>query len=437
MGNIGPVELSWSPVDNDAASWEYRLRRSSTSGWTNEVWEPMLGSTGSTRSHTAPATALRPLYAVVQTADLTFTTDNWSTAQTASIALAAQPKAGVTVELLADNVEFTPSTLTFTTANHNIPQFVSMKLKTAPSEDTKVKATLSREVGTSFAWQVRPLNSSGVVIGSPIDGTATASNDGNLSLLWTFTNTKAIAKWQYRHKTSGDWTSVTWTDVPGGKGVVGYTVPSLTVDTEYTFQVRAVNSSGTLVGSVLGDATATPTTPAAWQDAGGTTYLSRSHTISGLNPNASYVYTVRSAKADGTYGTEIQAGTAIKSLSTEQVISGLTNGTEYTFEIRAITSAGTGPESTVKATPVTSLLAPTLTAVGQGSSVKLDWTVSTAGNATGWQYQYKQESTGSYGMWTDVPSSVNATRSYTVTGLTDATEYFFKVRAGERDRRRQ
>ena len=74
-------------------------------------------------------------------------------------------------------------------------------------------------------------------------------------------NTSKIAKWQYRHKSSGDWSNVAWTDVSSSSATTKTaTVSSLTNATEYTFQVRAVDSSDALVGSVLPDATVTPKT---------------------------------------------------------------------------------------------------------------------------------------------------------------------------------
>ena len=85
----------------------------------------MLGSVGSTRSHTAPAVATTPTLSLVfQTAELTFTADNYSTAQTAQIALSSAPANDVTVKLEEDGVTFNPSTLTFTTVNWSVTQNV-------------------------------------------------------------------------------------------------------------------------------------------------------------------------------------------------------------------------------------------------------------------------------------------------------------------------
>ena len=335
--------------------------------------------------------------------------------------------------------------------------------------------------------------------------------------------------------------------MPGGKGAVTYTVPSLTADTEYTFQVRAVNSGGTLVGSILGGTagvTATPTALPAWQRAhssaatraytvgsldpdlhytyrvrpviqivpnsalspytftGETTKSvswsgyahtagatgwearkrtttgqwgawetvtggasARTHTFTGMHPDIVYQFQVRRTNAK--HGTEVDAGTATKSFPSAITVTGLTNGTAYTFKVRAVTSAGTGTASAAAtATPVTSLLAPALTAVGLGTSARLDWTVSDAKNATGWEYrqaepaddgltafpanasvdllwatpasttgiakwQYRHKSGGSDfpATWTDVTGSSATTTSAVVGSLTNATAYTFQVRA--------
>ena len=63
--------------------------------------------------------------------------------------------------------------------------------------------------------------------------------------------------------------------------------------------------------------------------------------------------------------------------------------------------------------------------VGDNTEAALSW-IAIAG-VSGWEY--KQDSTGVTGTWTAVPSSDATTTSYTVTGLTNDTEYTFKVRA--------
>ena len=122
-------------------------------------------------------------------------------------------------------------------------------------------------------------------------------------------------------------------------------------------------------------------------------------------------------------------------------VTSLGNGTEYGFRIRA--HAGSGGDrifgaasDSVAATPVAEKPArPTgLTASGGDGEVTLSWTAGGDGGSavTGHEYLHR-EGTADYGdEWTGIansaPGEANAT-SFTVTGLTNGTDYSFKVRA--------
>ena len=71
------------------------------------------------------------------------------------------------------------------------------------------------------------------------------------------------------------------------------TVGSLTNGTEYDFQVQALNSSNTLVGSILGDAAATPSTSAGWTDISGSNANTTSYTVGSLTNGTAYAFQVR------------------------------------------------------------------------------------------------------------------------------------------------
>ena len=106
----------------------------------------------------------------------------------------------------------------------------------------------------------------------------------------------------------------------------------------------------------------------------------------------------------------------------------LTNGTAYQFQIRAWSeNAKSDWSDAASVTPKTAPDAPTRFRATPGSEeVRLQWELPADSTISQWQYRYK--TVGDYGSWTEL-STTASTRSYTVTGLTNGTEYTFQVRA--------
>ena len=77
-----------------------------------------------------------------------------------------------------------------------------------------------------------------------------------MKLSWTDPSDSTIIKYQYQQK-EGDGDYGEWTDVPNSIATTtSYTVPALTNETTYTFQVRAVNADGN--GPESDEVSATP-----------------------------------------------------------------------------------------------------------------------------------------------------------------------------------
>ncbi len=112
-------------------------------------------------------------------------------------------------------------------------------------------------------------------------------------------------------------------------------------------------------------------------------------------------------------------------------VRGLTNGTEYDFEVRAVAGSTNGTAATVSATPVPRPEAPTgLTATGGNQQVVLRWTDPSNASITGYAYQQRTPpSTGTWGNEMAITPSGATTTTHTVTGLTNYTEYEFRLRA--------
>ena len=79
---------------------------------------------------------------------------------------------------------------------------------------------------------------------APVNFQATAG-DARVTLTWDNANDDTISSWEYQQKqgmgrTYGAWTSITNSDAD----TTAHALESLTNDTQYTFQLRAVNATG-------------------------------------------------------------------------------------------------------------------------------------------------------------------------------------------------
>ena len=115
-----------------------------------------------------------------------------------------------------------------------------------------------------------------------------------------------------------------------------------------------------------------------------------------------------------------------------KTVTGLTPGTEYTFMVRVkadtATSTPAGSAATATATPDAQPDAPgpvtNLTATAGNGRVMLSWAAPTTGAVTGYEYSMNGGVS-----WMKIQGSSAATRSYTVTRLTNGQTYSFLVRA--------
>ena len=174
---------------------------------------------------------------------------------------------------------------------------------------------------------------------------------------------RPLTEHQYRQSADDGGTWAAWTRIPasapGEAHVTRYTVTGLTNDTEYLFQVRAVNELG--AGSASASARATPqlvTVPppptnltAEADDAQVTLAWTRGG--DGGRPLTEHQYR-QSADDGGTWAawTPIPTSAPGEAYVTRYTVRGLTNGTTYTFEVRAVNELGVGAVSnTAQARP--------------------------------------------------------------------------------------
>ena len=149
-------------------------------------------------------------------------------------------------------------------------------------------------------------------------------------------------------------------------------------------------------------------TYSSWTDIPNSGDTTTSYTVTSLTNGTEYTFGVRAVNAGGN--------------GAESTVTA--NGTEYTFGVRAVNAGGNGAESTVTATPALAPTAPTnLEAEVGDRRIGLTW--DDPGDSTIDEYEYSTDG----GSFSVISGSDDTTTSYTVTGLTNGTQYTFAVRA--------
>jgi len=225
----------------------------------------------------------------------------------------------------------------------------------------------------------------------------------------------------------------------------GYTVTGLTNGTTYYFAVDAVNDAD-LHSAASAEASATPVSPttAPGSPSGltataGNAQVSLSWTAPASDGGAQITsYDIY----DGTTGNVKTTAPVASSKGTSVTVKNLANGTTYYFKVAAVNTVRVGPASSAaSATPAAAVTKPApptgLTATPGHGRVILSWTApgSDGGAGISGYLIYQGISPGGEAGTPVNGAPVSAT-SYTVTGLTNGTTYYFKV-AAVNDAKRQ
>ena len=232
-----------------------------------------------------------------------------------------------------------------------------------------------------------------------------------------------ITSYDYSSDSGITWRSTGSTDTTYHATQTSFPVPvDLHNGNIYLWMVRAVNAIGagpasTFVSAAPRDPTE-PDAPTGLSAVAGDGQVTLSWEEPDDNDSAitGYEFTRNGGSDWHSTGT----GTSLTTVDTLPV-----NGFEYDYQVRAVNSVGAGPGSnTVQATPEGPPTAPSglETSVGDGT-VTLSWTApSNNGGQAITSYEYRVDS----GSWTSTGST---SLSHEVTGLTNAQEYTFRVRA--------
>ncbi len=216
-----------------------------------------------------------------------------------------------------------------------------------------------------------------------------------------------------------------YTVLPNAINATSFSDSGLTNGTTYYYRVYAVNAGGSSPDS--NEANAKPVAPIVTPPTAPTNVTATagdaSVSLSWSAVSGATSYNVKRGTASGNYTTFTPNVS-----STNFSDSGLFNGTTYYYRVTAVNSAGNSPDSAeVQATPVAPIPLPgapqNLVATAGNTQIVLSW--NAASDAA--SYKIRRSLTNGSG-YTTLPASVTA-NSYTDTGLTNGTPYYYRVYA--------
>ena len=255
-----------------------------------------------------------------------------------------------------------------------------------------------------------------IVPAVPAGLVATAGN-AQVSLSWAAVSAATSYNVKRATASGGPYTQV------GVPTTASYTDSGVTNGTTYYYVVSAVDSAGESANSAQASAepvapAQVPAVPAGLVATAGNAQVSLTWTASG----GATSYHVKRATASG--GPYTQVGVPTTASYTD---SGLTNGTTYYYVVSAVDAAGESANSAqASAEPVAPAQVPAvpggLVATAGNAQVSLTWTASTGATS----YHVKR-ATVSGGPYTQVGAPTAS--SYTDTGLTNGTKYYYVVSA--------
>ena len=191
--------------------------------------------------------------------------------------------------------------------------------------------------------------------------------------------------------------------------------------TQGTSELTELGNKAAAAG-IGGTGTSVPSAPTNFAATAGNAQVTLSWTASS---GATSYNVYRSTTSGGEGSTPITTGLT----GTSYTNTGLPNGTKYYYKEAAVNSAGTSSQSTeASATPAATVTVPSapsgLAATAGNAQVLLTWSASTG--ATSYNV-YRSTTSGGEGS-TAIATGITST-SYTNTGLTNGTKYYYKVAA--------
>lgn len=240
-------------------------------------------------------------------------------------------------------------------------------------------------------------------------GTFTAASFSQINGSWT--PISGAISYEAQYSTTNDFTSpTTLTPTTSSQSFT-----ALSYSTTYYFRVRAVGATGT----------------GNWSDvvSASTWSLAAPTGVAGVGNSTSQVTFSWNAVAHATsytiqYDTNASftSATSTTSSTTSKALTGLSTGTTYYARIRATNGSYTGAWSST-ASATAGLTAPTSISATMASTISINVSWGSLSGASGYKVDYSTSS--SFASYTTTTASGTST---TITGLTDGTTYYFRVR---------
>jgi hypothetical protein len=250
----------------------------------------------------------------------------------------------------------------------------------------------------------------------------------------TANGSNAVTSYKYAFSTNGTTYSLylpsNWTTG------TNFTVSGLTVGTTYYFKIIANNgidsiastaSSATTVSNFAPDA---PTISSITLSQTTATINFTPGSSNGSNAVTSYKYAFSTTGATGTYGSYLTSTNWITG-TTRFDVSGLTPGSTYYFKIIANNGIDSSAStvSSALSIPDTPPLSPTISSVTLSQNIAtINFTQSSNSSNAVTSYKYAFSTTGATGTYGSyLPSNWTTGTSFTVSGLTVGSTYYFKI----------
>ena len=286
--------------------------------------------------------------------------------------------------------------------------------------------------GTTYYYRIRAYNAGGdsaytsvasAITQTPIPAApttlvATASSTSAIALSWTDNSNNETGYYVERSPDNSNWTQI----ASLGPNVTTYSDTSLPSATTYYYRVRAYNSGGD--SAYTNTSSATTQTPAPGVPTAFTaTTVSTTEIDLAWTDNSNQTGFFVERSPDNATWTQIASTT-----STRYKNTGLSSATTYYYRFRAYTAGGdsvyTSVANATTQTPIPTAPS-TLVATASGTTqISLTW-ADNSNNETGFYIERSPDNS----TWTQITSVTANTTSYTDTGLSSSTIYYYRVRA--------